>query len=96
MQNPVNTFKHAIARGETQIGMWVGLADGYASELLATTGFDWLLIDGEHAPNDLRWMLGQLQSVAPYAPHAVFRAARQVCASFKNPTAAKAASSGAY
>lgn len=73
MRNPVNTFKRAIAQGDTQIGMWVGLADGYAAELLATIGFDWLLIDGEHAPNDLRSVLAQLQSVEPYGSHPVVR-----------------------
>jgi 2-keto-3-deoxy-L-rhamnonate aldolase RhmA len=39
----------------------------------ATTGFDWLLIDGEHGPNDLRSMLGALQAVAPYLAQPVLR-----------------------
>ena len=73
MRNPANTFKRAISQGQTQIGIWVGLADGYAAEILATTGFDWLLIDGEHAPNDLRGMLAQLQSVAAYGAHPIVR-----------------------
>lgn len=64
MQTPVNLFKKAMADGQTQIGLWVGLADAYATELLAGTGYDWLLIDGEHAPNDLRSVLAQLQAVA--------------------------------
>lgn len=73
MRNPINNFKRAIARQQPQIGMWVGLADGYAAELLATIGYDWLLLDGEHAPNDLRGLLTQLQSVAPYGSHPVVR-----------------------
>jgi 4-hydroxy-2-oxoheptanedioate aldolase len=56
-----------------QIGLWLGLADPYAAELCATTGFDWLLIDGEHGPNDLRSTLGALQAVAPYPTHPVVR-----------------------
>ncbi|RYY69979.1 MAG: 2-dehydro-3-deoxyglucarate aldolase, partial [Comamonadaceae bacterium] len=64
MQTPVNLFKTALAQGHTQIGLWVGLADAYATELLAGTGYDWLLIDGEHAPNDVRSVLAQLQAVA--------------------------------
>ena len=40
---------------------------------MAGAGFDWLLIDGEHAPNDLRTVLGQLQAVAPYSTHAIVR-----------------------
>lgn len=64
METPTNAFKRALAQGEQQIGLWLGLADGYAAELLAGTGYGWLLIDGEHAPNDLRSVLQQLQAVA--------------------------------
>lgn len=73
MRNPVNSFKRALAEGRPQIGLWVGLADSYAAELLATIGFDWLLIDGEHAPNDLRGMLAQLQAAEPYGSHPIVR-----------------------
>ncbi|HYE39713.1 MAG TPA: 4-hydroxy-2-oxoheptanedioate aldolase [Ramlibacter sp.] len=73
MQTPENTFKTALARRELRIGLWVALASGYSAELCATCGFDWLLIDGEHAPNDLRSMLAALQSVAPYPTHPVVR-----------------------
>ncbi len=54
MDMPINRFKQRLCRGETQIGLWLGLADAYCTELAANAGFDWLLIDGEHAPNDLR------------------------------------------
>lgn len=70
---PVNTFKKALARQEPQIGLWVGLADANAAEALAVTGYDWLLLDGEHAPNDPRSVLAQLRAVAPYASHPVVR-----------------------
>ena len=76
MQLPANPFKHALRAGRPQIGLWLGLADAYAAELLASTGFDWLAIDGEHAPNDLRSVLAQLQAIAPYPAHA---AVRPVC-----------------
>lgn len=68
-----NLFKQALVEGKPQIGLWVGLADAYAAELLAGTGFDWLLIDGEHAPNDVRSVLAQLQAVAPYPSHPIVR-----------------------
>ena len=55
------------------IGLWVGLADAYVAELLASTGFDWLLIDGEHAPNDVRSTLSQLQAIAPYSVQPIVR-----------------------
>lgn len=73
MKIPINQFKQALHQGKPQIGLWLGLADPYAAEALAGTGFDWLLIDGEHAPNDLRQTLAQLQAVAPYPVHPVAR-----------------------
>jgi 4-hydroxy-2-oxoheptanedioate aldolase len=68
-----NPFKTAIAEGQTQIGLWLGLADAHAAEICAGAGFDWLLIDGEHAPNDLRAVLGQLRAIAPSASHPIVR-----------------------
>jgi 4-hydroxy-2-oxoheptanedioate aldolase len=73
MQLPVNSFKQALRAGRPQIGLWVGLADPYVAELLATSGFDWLLLDGEHAPNDLRSLLAQLQALAPYPVQPIVR-----------------------
>jgi 4-hydroxy-2-oxoheptanedioate aldolase len=64
VQTPLNTFKQALAARTPQIGLWFGLASGYAAELVAGAGFDWLLLDGEHAPNDVPRMLEQLQGVA--------------------------------
>lgn len=68
-----NTFKARLKTGEPQIGLWLGLADAYCAELAANAGFDWLLIDGEHAPNDLRSLLGQLQAIAPYPSQPIIR-----------------------
>lgn len=73
MPAPKNTFKQALKDGQAQIGCWVGLADAYAAELMSTCGFDWLVIDGEHAPNDLRSLRDQLQVVAPSPSHPVVR-----------------------
>lgn len=56
-----------------QFGLWLALANAYSAEVCATSGFDWLLIDGEHAPNDLRSILAQLQAIAPYPPHVIVR-----------------------
>ncbi|BBC30924.1 hypothetical protein SGFS_022180 [Streptomyces graminofaciens] len=61
----MNGFKAAIsAGGTTRIGLWSCLADPVVAELLSTTGFDWMLLDGEHAPNDLRTLMAQLQATA--------------------------------
>ncbi|WP_417596401.1 4-hydroxy-2-oxoheptanedioate aldolase [Oceanospirillum sp.] len=74
MPAPTNTFKQALKQGDTaQIGLWLGLANSYTAELLAGAGFDWLLIDAEHAPNDLQTILGQLQAIAPYPSHPIVR-----------------------
>jgi 4-hydroxy-2-oxoheptanedioate aldolase len=73
MHNPPNRFKAALQNGEVQIGLWLSLASPYSAELLAGAGFDWLLIDGEHAPNTLNDMLAQLQAIAPYPSHPVVR-----------------------
>jgi 4-hydroxy-2-oxoheptanedioate aldolase len=73
VEMPVNAFKRALKKGVSQIGLWMGMADAYVAELLATTGFDWICIDGEHAPNDVRTVLAQLQAMAPYPVRAVVR-----------------------
>ncbi len=74
MQLPVNPFKQALAEKRAQIGLWVGLGDSYTTEICAGAGFDWLLLDGEHSPNDLRSLLQQAQAVAAYpASHAIAR-----------------------
>lgn len=75
MQLPANPFKAALRAGRPQIGLWLGLANAYTSELIASTGFDWLAIDAEHAPNDPRSVLAQLQAIAAYPVHAVVRTA---------------------
>ncbi len=67
MRTPENRFKSALALGRPQYGLWLALADPYAAELCAGCGFDWVLIDGEHAPNDLRSTLACLQAVAAAA-----------------------------
>ena len=69
-----NPFKRALREGRTLIGMWLALANPYTAEICATAGFDWLLIDGEHAPNDVRAILAQLQALAPYPVSPVVRA----------------------
>ncbi|RYF07634.1 MAG: 4-hydroxy-2-oxoheptanedioate aldolase [Comamonadaceae bacterium] len=68
-----NPFKSALAACQPQIGLWLSMADPYLAEAAATTGYDWLLIDGEHAPNDLRRTLGALQAMAPHAVQPVVR-----------------------
>jgi 2-keto-3-deoxy-L-rhamnonate aldolase RhmA len=74
MKTPVNRFKQALTENRAQIGLWLGMASSYSAEMCAMAGFDWLLIDGEHAPNNLQTIQQQLQAIAAYpANHAVAR-----------------------
>jgi len=73
LELPINTFKRALKAGKAQIGLWCTLSSHYAIELVAGSGFDWLLLDTEHSPNDLESVLTQLQAAAPYPAHPVVR-----------------------
>src|SRR5437762_12738721 len=75
MQLRQNAFKDALRASRPQIGLWVGLADAYVTELLATLGFDWLALDAEHAPNAPRSIFAQSQAMAPYPVRPVVRPA---------------------
>jgi 4-hydroxy-2-oxoheptanedioate aldolase len=70
---PINPFKHALKQGRAQIGLWQSMASPYTAEICAGAGFDWLLFDGEHAPNDVPILLAQLQAVESYPTHAIAR-----------------------
>ena len=73
MQTPINTFKQALKNKQAQIGLWVSMANPYSTEICAGAGFDWLMLDSEHAPNDVRSVMAQLQTIAAYPSHAVCR-----------------------
>ena len=75
MDLPRNHFKAAIRSGRHQLGFWCSLPSGYAAELVAGSGYDWLLFDTEHSPSDPIGVLEQLQAVAPYDVSAVVRPA---------------------
>jgi 4-hydroxy-2-oxoheptanedioate aldolase len=73
MDLPQNAFKRAILAGKPQIGLWSSLASHYSVEVIAGAGFDWLLLDTEHSPNDLESLLSQLQAAAPYTTTPIVR-----------------------
>ena len=58
-----NTFRQRLAAGETLIGCWCSLASPISTEVLGLAGFDWLLLDGEHAPNDVATFVPQLMAL---------------------------------
>ncbi|MFG1208092.1 aldolase/citrate lyase family protein [Xanthobacter flavus] len=73
MQLPENPFKRAIHAGTQQIGLWCAVPSNYVSEILAGAGFDWLVLDTEHAPNELPNVFNQLQSMVGYGTQPVVR-----------------------
>ena len=74
MNMPPNAFKAALRKNAPLYGIWSGFATAYAAEIVASTGYDWMLIDGEHAPNTVPSVLSQLQAVAAYDTSPIVRA----------------------
>ncbi len=75
MDMPRNAFKHAIARGEVQIGLWCSLCSNITTEIVSHSGFDWLLLDTEHSPNDVPDILAHLQAAQAGTASCVVRPA---------------------
>ena len=73
MDMPKNLFKQALRAGKPQIGLWSSLSSNYTVEVIAGAGFDWILLDSEHSPNDLESLLTQLQAAAPYPTTPIVR-----------------------
>lgn len=69
----VNKFKKALKGDKPLFGLWQGIADTTVAEIGAGAGFDWLLIDAEHGPFDLRSIMAHLQAVEPYPVSALVR-----------------------
>ena len=73
MDLPRNVFKQALRTGTPQIGLWSSLSSNYTVEVIAGAGFDWILLDMEHSPNDLVSLVAQLQAAAPYPTTSIVR-----------------------
>lgn len=73
MKIPPNSFKQALKSGEQQYGFWLGFCNVLSAELCGQLGYDWLLIDAEHAPNDLQSIHSQLMAIDNTPSHAVIR-----------------------
>ncbi|NYH17263.1 2-dehydro-3-deoxyglucarate aldolase [Paraburkholderia bryophila] len=68
-----NSFRHAVRAGDTLIGCWASLASPVVTELLGIIGFDWMLLDAEHAPNDVLTLIPQLMALKDSASAPVVR-----------------------
>src|SRR5918993_345281 len=75
MKLPENRFKQALREGRQQIGLWCTLSSPYAAEVVAGSGFDWLLFDTEHSPSDVEIVLSLLQAVSAYDVSPIVRPA---------------------
>jgi 4-hydroxy-2-oxoheptanedioate aldolase len=75
MQTPENRFKRRLKNGETLIGLWAQTGHATISEVVADAGFDWLLIDGEHAPLEVPTIIDQLRVIEPSGTPAIVRPA---------------------
>ncbi|MCA0257578.1 MAG: 4-hydroxy-2-oxoheptanedioate aldolase [Proteobacteria bacterium] len=73
MPAPKNPFKQALKEGRLQLGLWQGLTTPYAVEICAGAGYDWLLLDGEHAPSDIAMLSDQYQAAMHSKSHPVVR-----------------------
>ena len=72
---PPNRFKAALLEGRPQIGLWSSLCSNIVAEILAGSGFDWVLLDTEHAPNEIPGLLSQLQAMVNGTAEPVVRCA---------------------
>jgi len=61
-----NRFKKNISSGKKQYGIWNGIPHSYAAEICAGAGFDFVVIDAEHAPYDMGQIVIQLQAISRY------------------------------
>ena len=68
-----NPFKHALKSGRLQLGLWHSLASPIVAEVIGDAGFDWILLDMEHAPNELPMVLAELQALRGSQSHPVVR-----------------------
>lgn len=75
LTHPQNLFKKALDERQPWYGAFLALAEGCSAEVMASSDLDWLLIDAEHGPNDLRSVLSQLQAIAGYTTAPVVRTA---------------------
>ncbi len=62
-QSNPNSFKRRLLSGDRLIGCWSSLANHITAEILGLAGFDWILLDGEHSPNDVNTFIPQLMAL---------------------------------
>jgi 2-dehydro-3-deoxyglucarate aldolase len=58
-----NRFRQDLIAGKRLIGCWCSLGSPITTEVLGVAGFDWILLDAEHAPNDVLTLVPQLMAL---------------------------------
>ena len=58
-----NRFRQDLIAGKRLIGCWASLGSPITTEVLGVAGFDWILLDAEHAPNDVLTLVPQLMAL---------------------------------
>jgi 4-hydroxy-2-oxoheptanedioate aldolase len=64
MDIPRNAFKRALLSGQRLVGLWHSIGNTAVTEILADSGLDWVLIDTEHAPNEVTHVADTLRALA--------------------------------
>lgn len=73
MQEKENLLRSALRSGRASIGIWCSLGSALTTEIVAGSGADWILIDGEHSPNHILSIMAQLQTAAAFPCEATVR-----------------------
>ncbi|MBM3556043.1 MAG: HpcH/HpaI aldolase/citrate lyase family protein [Alphaproteobacteria bacterium] len=70
-----NLFKAALRENRPQIGLWSSLRSPMVAEIIGHAGFDWIVLDTEHAPNEIPDLVGQMQAMQAGTAEPVVRVA---------------------
>ena len=73
MPAPTNTFKQKLLLGQQQIGFWLAMGSPNAAQIAGGAGFDWLVIDAEHGPNDITSLVSQMHALQGSAANIIIR-----------------------
>ncbi len=75
MNLPQNTFKAKLQAGALLTGLWSTSCSNIVAEIIGDSGFDWILIDTEHTPNETPSVVAQMQALATSASSVIVRPA---------------------
>ena len=73
MPAPINEFKKKLLLGQQQIGFWLAMGSPNAAQIAGGAGFDWLVIDAEHGPNDITSLVSQMHALQGSASNIIIR-----------------------